>query len=62
MEIIRGESTLTKNIERQASYDEAKLDALESGKSAKQAKLKAQSVVAKTFDITVRSVQRSVNT
>ena len=60
--IIRGESTLTKNIVRQVFYDETRLEALKSGLSEKQAILKAQSVVAKKFDITVRTVQRSVDT
>ena len=62
MHIIRGESTLTIQIERQIAYNESYLNALQSGLSRKQAKLRAQCEVAKEFDITVRSVQRTVDT
>ena len=56
----RDDSTLTKNFARHAAYNQYYLDAVTAGKTPKQAKLRAQSDVAKEFNITVNTVRRLV--
>ena len=61
-QLMRSKATITEHIKWQIVYDRSFRSAIESGKSAKDAKLSAQRDVAEKFDVTIQHIQRSIIT